>query len=175
MFAKILILLAVIVTALVVVIAAQPSEFRVERSTVISAPVSTVFEHVNDMHKWQAWSPWAKLDPNAKETFEGPESGKESIMRWDGNNQVGTGSMTITESRPNEFIQFNLEFLKPFKGTNTAEFTFKPAGDQTQVTWSMYGKNNFVAKAIGLIMNCEKMIGGQFDQGLANLKSVVEK
>lgn len=83
--------------------------------------------------------------------------------------------MTILESRPNEFIQFNLEFLKPFKGSNTAEFAFKPEGNQTQVTWSMYGQNNFLAKAIGLIMNCEKMVGSQFDQGLANLKSVVEK
>ena len=95
-------------------------------------------------------------------------------MRWVGNNKVGQGSMTITESRPDDFIRFKLEFLKPFAATNTAEFTFNYENDQTTVTWTMYGKNNFMGKAIGLVMNCEKMVGGQFEKGLATLKSVVE-
>jgi hypothetical protein len=129
---------------------------------------------VNELHKWDAWSPWAKLDPNAKNTFEGPPAGTGAVMCWAGNKNVGEGSMTITESCANELVQFRLEFLKPFKGTNTAEFIFKPQGDQTHVTWSMYGENNFLSKVIGIFINCEKMVGGQFEQGFANLKEVVE-
>ncbi len=170
----ILILVAIAVIIFIIAAAMQPSEFRVTRTATISAPASAVFAQVNDLQKWDAWSPWAKLDPEAKNSFEGPSSGTGAIMRWAGNNKVGQGSMTIIESRPDEFIRFKLEFLKPFKATNTAEFTFNSENDQTTVTWSMYGKNNFMSKAMGLIMNCEKMVGGQFEKGLAALKSVVE-
>ena len=174
MLKKILIAIAVIIFLFVIVVSMQPSEFRVTRSAVISVPVSKVFAQVNDLHKWQAWSPWAKLDPAVKNTYEGPLEGTGAIFRWAGNNQVGEGNMTITESRANEFIQFKLEFLKPFQAINTAEFSFKSEGKGTIVTWSMFGKNNFISKAMGLIMNCDKMVGGQFEQGLAQLKSVAE-
>lgn len=171
----ILILIAIAAVIFVIAVAMQPSDFRVTRSDTIAAPASAVFSHVNDLQKWEAWSPWAKLDPDAKNSFEGPTSGTGAIMRWVGNNKVGQGSMTIIESRPDELIRFKLEFLKPFVATNTAEFTFHAEDDQTTVTWTMYGKNSFMSKAIGLIMNCEKMVGGQFEQGLATLKSVVEE
>lgn len=170
----ILILVAIAVIIFVIVAAIQPSDFRIIRTGTINAPASAVFAQVNDLQKWDAWSPWAKLDPEAINSFEGPASGTGAIMRWAGNNKVGVGSMTIMESRPDEFISFKLEFLKPFAATNTAEFTFNSEDNQTTVTWSMYGKNNFKGKAIGLIMNCEKMVGGQFEKGLAALKSVVE-
>jgi len=170
----ILILVAIAVIIFIVVAAMQASDFRITRTGTITAPASAVFAQVNDLHKWDAWSPWAKLDPDAKNSFEGSESGVGAIMRWVGNNKVGQGSMTIMESRPDEFISFKLEFLKPFKATNTSEFTFTNENDKTTVTWSMYGKNNFMGKAIGLIMSCEKMVGGQFEKGLAALKSVVE-
>lgn len=170
----ILILAAIAVVTFLIVAAMQPPDFRVTRTGTISAPASAVFDHVNDLQKWDAWSPWAKLDPEAKNSFEGPTSGTGAIMRWAGNNKVGQGSMTITESRPDEFIHFKLDFIKPFAATNTAEFTFNDENNQTTVTWTMYGKNNFKSKVIGLIMNCEKMVGGQFEQGLAALKSVVE-
>ena len=170
----ILILIAGAVIIFLIFAAMQPSDFRVTRTGTISAPASAVFAQVNDLQKWDAWSPWAKLDPEARNSFEGPASGTGAIMRWSGNNKVGQGSMTIIESRPDEFIRFKLEFLKPFAATNTAEFTFNSENDQTTVTWSMYGKNNFMSKAIGLIMSCDKMVGGQFEQGLAALKSVVE-
>jgi hypothetical protein len=170
----IFVLIAIAVITFVIVAAMQPTDFRITRTGTISAPASAVFAHVNDLQKWDAWSPWAKLDPEAKNSFEGPASGTGAIMRWVGNNKVGQGSMTIIESRPDEFIGFKLEFVKPFAATNTAEFTFNSENDQTTVTWSMYGKNNFMSKAIGLIMNCDKMVGGQFEQGLAALKSVVE-
>ena len=175
MFVKILIGIAVLVVLLVAFIAMRPSEFRVARSTKIDAPPEAVFAHVNDFHKWDVWSPWVKIDPNAKTTFEGPSEGPGAIFRWAGNKEVGEGSMTITESRPYEFIGIRLEFIKPFAGTNDVAFTFQPQGEQTAVTWSMQGKNNFMAKAVGLFIDCEKMIGDKYEEGLANLKATAEQ
>jgi uncharacterized protein YndB with AHSA1/START domain len=174
MLKKILIGIAVIVGAFVVIVALQPSDFRIVRSSTIAAPPATVFAQVNDFHKWEAWSPWAKLDPAAKSSFDGPPAGKGATFRWAGNEEVGEGSMTITESRPSDLIRIKLEFLKPFAATNTAEFTFKPEGNQTVVTWSMFGRNNFIAKAFCLFINMDKMVGGQFEKGLASMKSVAE-
>ena len=174
MLKKILIALAAIVVVFVVVVAMQPSEFRVARTATISAPAPDVIAQVNDFHNWEAWSPWAKLDPAAKNSFEGPSAGTGAIFRWAGNKEVGEGSMTITESRPSDLIRIKLEFLKPFSATNAAEFAFKPEGNQTAVTWSMAGKNNFISKAICLFMNMDKMVGGKFEEGLAQMKSVVE-
>jgi uncharacterized protein YndB with AHSA1/START domain len=174
MLKKILIAIAVIVVVFVVVVAIQLSEFRIARSATINAPPSAVFAQVNDFHNWEAWSPWAKLDPAAKATFGGPRAGKGAIFRWAGNEEVGEGSMTITESRPSDLIRIKLEFLKPFEATNTAEFTFKPEDNHTTVTWSMEGQNNFTAKAVCLFMNMDQMVGGQFEKGLASMKSVAE-
>ena len=159
---------------LAVIVALQPSEFRVARSTTISAPPSAVFVQVNDFHKWEAWNPWGKIDPAMKQTYEGAPAGTGAIYTWAGNNEVGEGRMAIIESRPSELIRVKLEFFKPFAATNTAEFTFKPEANQTVVTWSMFGEKNFMAKAIHLFMNMDKMIGGQFEKGLAKMKSVVE-
>lgn len=174
MFKKILIAAAVLVAVFFVVVAMQPAEFRVARSTLITASPATVFGKVNDLRTWQEFSPWAKIDPNAKATFAGPETGTGSSFTWAGNNEVGEGTMTIVESRPHEVIRFKLEFVKPFEGTNDAEFTFKPVGTQTEVTWSMSGKNNFIFKAVGLFIDCETMIGPQFEEGLKNLKALSE-
>ena len=146
MLVKILIGLVVLVGLLVVVVAVQPAEFRITRSATVSAPPSALFAQVNDFHRWEAWSPWAKLDPAARNTFEGAPAGTGAVFAWAGNRKVGEGRMTIVESRPNELVRIKLEFLKPFAATNTAEFTFKPAGDRTQVTWSMFGRNNFVGR-----------------------------
>jgi hypothetical protein len=166
--------LAVIIVALLIVIAMKPNEFRITRSAKMAAPPEVVFAQVNDYHNWDAWSPWAKLDPNAKVTFEGPSAGKGAVFTWSGNDQVGAGRQTIVESHPNELVQIKLEFQKPFQATNTAEFTFKPEGEQTVVTWSMFGQNNFMGKAISLFMDCDKMVGGDFEKGLASLKAIVE-
>jgi Polyketide cyclase / dehydrase and lipid transport len=171
---KVLIALAVIVIVLVVVVAMQPAEFRVSRTATIAAPAPAVFAQVNDFRNWEAWSPWAKIDPAMKQTFEGAPAGAGAIYTWAGNNEVGEGRMTITESRPSDLIRIDLEFLKPFSGTAIAEFTFKPQGDQTAVTWSMTGKKNFVAKAVHLVMNMDRMIGGQFETGLARMKTTAE-
>jgi hypothetical protein len=174
MLLNILIALAVVLVVFLIVVASRPAEFRVSRTAKISGPPAAVFAQVNDFHNWDAWSPWAKLDPAARNTFEGASSGSGAIFRWAGNKQVGEGSMTITESRLGELIRIKLEFLKPFANTCTAEFTFKAEGNQTAVSWTMTGKNNFMGKFFHLLMNCDKMVGGQFEKGLATMKSVVE-
>ncbi|SKB07741.1 Polyketide cyclase / dehydrase and lipid transport [Prosthecobacter debontii] len=174
MFKKILIVLALAIIALVVVIQRQPDEFTVTRSTVMDASPQAVYEQVNDLHQWQDWSPWAKLDPQATATFTGPATGEGSSFAWSGNNEVGEGKQTIVESRPGELVRFKLEFIRPFAGTNDVDFTFKPEGTGTRVTWTMSGKANFISKTMGLVMDCDKMCGDFFVQGLANLKAIVE-
>lgn len=174
MLETILMLIALAVTVLLVIASLKPSDFRITRNLLISAPAAEIFTQVNDLQHWEAWSPWAKLDPQAKNAFEGPKSGVGAIMRWAGNNKVGVGSMTIIESQPYDLIRFRLEFLKPFTATNTAEFTFTSESGQTLVTWSMLGKNNYINKVVGLFMNCDKMVGDQFEQGLAAIQSIVE-
>jgi uncharacterized protein YndB with AHSA1/START domain len=174
MLVKVLVALAVIVAGALVVVATRPAEFRVTRTGTIAAPPATVFAQVNDFHKWEAWNPWGKLDPAMKESYEGAPAGVGAVYTWTGNSQVGEGRMTITESRPNELIRIKMEFLKPFAATSTAEFTFRPEGNRTTVTWTMEGTNNFMAKAVHLVMNMDRMIGGQFEKGLAAMKSVAE-
>lgn len=169
-----LIIIALAVIIVLVLAAKQPDNFTYTRTSSINAPAAKIFPHVNNLHNWDAWSPWAKLDPNAKNSFEGPEAGVGAKMSWSGNNKVGVGSMTVAESRPSDYIKFNLEFLKPMQANNTAEFSFKPEGDQTVVTWSMSGTNKFMNKIFGVFMNFDKMVGAQFEQGLASLKDVVE-
>ncbi len=168
----ILLALALIVFLLIVVIAGRPDEFVVARSTVIAAPPDKVFPHVNELKKWEDWSPWAKLDRQAKSTFSGPVAGVGSSMAWDGNKKVGAGKMTIVESQPSNLIRIRLEFLRPFQATNAAEFNFRPEGAQTLVTWNMAGKNNFFFK---VLMDCDAMVGKDFEKGLSSLKAVVEK
>ena len=174
MWLYIVIALAVVVVLFLVIVAVRPSNFRVTRTANIEAPPDAVFRQVNDFHRWESWSPWAKIDPAMKQTYAGAPAGAGAVYSWDGNNHVGQGRMTLTESRPNERIQIKLEFFKPFAGTNTAEFTFKPEGRQTVVTWSMAGKYAFMPKVFSLFMNMDKMIGGQFEQGLAQMKSLAE-
>lgn len=170
----ILIALAALVLLFVIVVATRPADFRIERSATMSAPPGVVFSQVNDFHNWRAWSPWENIDPELKRNYEGPTAGAGAIYSWVGNKQVGEGRMTVTDSRPAELVRIKLEFLKPFAATNTAEFTFQPQGHQTRVVWSMTGRHNFMAKAFSLVMNMDKMIGGNFEQGLASMKSVVE-
>jgi len=174
MIGKILIALVVIVVGLVGVITLQPARYRVSRSTTIAAPAPVVFAQVNDFHKWSAWSPWEKIDPAMKRTYEGPPAGVGASYAWVGTREVGEGRMTIVESRPGDLIHVKLEFVKPFAGTSVAEFSFKPDGERTLVTWSMTGDKNFIAKAIHLVMSMDRMIGDQFDKGLAAMKTVAE-
>lgn len=174
MLIKILIGLAGLVVVFAAVVAMQPSEFRVARSAVIAAPVPAVFAQVNDFRKWPAWSPYEKLDPAMKKTYAGPPAGTGASYAWAGNGHAGVGRATITESRPNELVRIRLDFERPFAGTAVAEFAFKPEGERTRVEWSLNGTNNFVAKAVHMFMNMDRMVGAQFEEGLAQLRSVTE-
>ena len=171
-----LISLAGAVAVFLVVVALQPSDFRIERSATMRAPAQAAFAQVNDFQNWRAWSPWEQVDPALQRSYEGPKAGTGAIYAWQGNKDVGEGRMTITESRPGELVRIKLEFFKPFAATNTAEFSFKPAGaDSTAVTWTMAGQNSFIAKAMCLFVSMDRMVGGMFEQGLTQMKSVVER
>lgn len=175
MVKKLMMIVLVALGGFVVFVATRPADFKIMRSATIQAPAAVVFSRVNDLHQWDAWSPWAKMDPNATNSFEGPSAGPGASMHWKGNMQVGEGTMTITESRASDYVRMRLDFVKPMKGTNQTEFTFQPNGKETQVTWAMTGRNNFIAKAVGVFMDCDKMVGGQFEAGLANLKALTER
>jgi uncharacterized protein YndB with AHSA1/START domain len=175
MLKKILLVLVALVVVFLLVVALQPSDYRVERMTTIAAPPSQVFAEVNDFHKWEAWSPWAKLDPDAKITFEGPDAGEGAVLAWAGDENVGVGKMTQFESRPDEHIKIKVDFVEPFEGSTNSEFSFKPQGDQTDVAWAMHGHHNFVEKAFCLVMKGLDMMGDDLEKGLAQLKSVVEQ
>jgi hypothetical protein len=150
MLKKIVILLLVMIALFAVVTAFQPSEFRISRQLTIAAPASDLFAQVNDLKNWNSWSSWKELDPNQKVSYEGPTQGVGAIMK--------------------------LDFKRPFAATHNGEFTFKPEGEKsTQVTWSMYGHNNFIGKAINLVINSDKMVGEQFEKSLANLQATVVK
>lgn len=170
----ILISVAVLIVAFIVFAAMQPDEFRVSRSAVIAAPATVVFAQVDTLRNWEAWNPWGKLDPDMKLTYAGPPAGSGASYAWVGNNEVGTGRLTIVESRPPEYIRLKLEFMKPFSATNVGEFTFRPEGGTTEVTWSMSGRNNLLAKTMHLFFNMDKMVGGQFAKGLADMKATAE-
>jgi hypothetical protein len=170
----ILIALAALMAIFLTVVAFQPSHFRVARSILVDASPAAVFPHVNQLKNWEAWNPWGKVDPEMKLTYDGPAGGVGASYAWVGNQDVGEGRATITESRTNELVRLKLEFFKPMAGVSTVSFSFKPRGNQTEVTWLMTGDNNYLAKALCLFMNMDKMIGGQFEKGLAALKAAAE-
>ena len=177
MLKKILITISVIVVLFFAFVLMQSNEFQVTRSIKITASVDKVFNYVNTQTKWEEWSPWAQLDPNAEKFFGGQISGVGSFYKWSGNEKIGAGTSTIIESKENEFIKFRLDFEKPMRTTNIAEFSFirMEKEGETIVTWNIYGEKNFMAKLFGLFMNCEEMVGDEFEKGLKNLKEVVER
>lgn len=175
MLQTIIIVVVVVIAALLIFAATKPNTFRVERATSIKAPAEKIFAAINDLHGWSAWSPWEHLDPNMQRTFSGTASGVGAIYEWNGNNKVGKGRMEIIESVPASKILIKLDFLKPFEGHNKAEFTLTAHGDVTDVSWAMYGPQPFIGKMMGIFLNCDKMIGMQFETGLANLKAAAEK
>jgi Polyketide cyclase / dehydrase and lipid transport len=168
------VVIVLIIAVFCVVVAMQPAHYTVERSTTINAPAPAVFAQVNDFHKWEAWSPWAKMDPNMKTTYSGPPAGNGAVYSWAGNKDVGEGRMTITESRPSDLIKIKLEFIKPFAATNATDFTFTPQGNATNVKWTMTGEKNFITKAFTMFMNMDKMVGDDFEKGLLQMKLVAE-
>lgn len=174
MLKKLAVASVAILAAVAVVVAMQPGQFRVARAITIAAPAPKVFAEVNAMRRWQPWSPYKRLDPAMKRTYEGPESGKGSSFTWSGNNEAGEGRATIIESKENERILIQLEFQRPFAATSLATFTFKPQGNATAVEWALEGDKNYLAKAVHLVLDMDKMVGGQFEEGLGNLRKVAE-
>lgn len=171
MLKKIAIAVVLILVALAAYVATRPADFRVVRTRTVAAPPEVVHGYVNDFRKWPEWSPWEKLDPAMKREFSGPPAGTGAAYHWSGNGDVGEGHMTITDSRPAQGVTIRLEFLKPFAATSTTQFDFAPSGSGTQVTWAMNGHNNFVAKAFSAFMDMDKMVGGDFEKGLAGLET----
>lgn len=174
MVSKILIGIAAVIAVLLIVVATRPSEFHIERSVAVAAPRETVFAHVDDFHSWSAWSPWEKLDPTMKRSFEGAPAGRGAGYSWIGNDKVGEGRMTIQESEKPSKIVIKLEFIKPWTATNQATFSFVPTPEGTKVTWAMDGQNSFMAKGASLFMDMDKLVGGDFEKGLAELKTIAE-
>lgn len=169
---RILIGLVVIIGIFLIFVATRPADFHVERSATLAATPAALFAQVNDHHKFTVWNPFMKFDPNVKNTYSGPDAGVGAVCSWDGNKNIGAGSSTITESKPNELVRMRMDWKRPMEGTSTVDFTFTPAGDKTVVKWAMYGKNNFLGKLVSVFMNCDKMVGPQFEEGLANLGRV---
>jgi uncharacterized protein YndB with AHSA1/START domain len=168
MLKKILIGLGVLIVLFVVIVATRPSVVHIERTATMSVPPEAVFPLINDFHNWAKWSPWDKRDPAMKKDYEGGP-GQGAKYHWAGNDQVGEGRMTITESHPNDKIAIQLEFIKPMEGTNTSWFTLAPAGKGTKVVWAGDFNMNFMGKAFGMFMNMDEMVGKDFENGLAQL------
>jgi uncharacterized protein YndB with AHSA1/START domain len=162
----VVILLAVVVVVLTFA-STKPNDFSVKRSAEIKAPADKVFALINDFRQWPKWSPWEKLDPNLRRTLSGAEAGRGSVYEWEGNKRVGAGRMEILDSVPPSRIDIKLSFLKPFKAENRTVFTITPVGGASHVQWEMTGTNNLMFKVMGLFMSMDKMVGGDFEKGLA--------
>ena len=174
LYGYILLGIAIVIAGLVAFVSTRPADFRIVRSRVIPAPPAAVFDQVNDFHKWEDWSPWAKLDPTMKQTYDGPPAGPGAAYSWAGGGKVGQGRMTILESRPNDLVRVKLEFLKPMAATNTTDFEFQPDGAGTRVTWTMTGRHGFMGKLFDAVMNMDKVVGRDFEKGLTNLQTATE-
>lgn len=171
----VLLLIAVPLVVILALAATQPDTFRVQRATAIKAPPETIFPLINDFHAWEAWSPYEKKDPGMKRTLSGAATGKGAIYEWDGDSNVGAGRMEITRSSPSSKVALNLDMIKPLTAHNVVEFTLKPEGDATTVTWSMKGDAPYFAKVVHVFFDMDSMVGTDFEAGLANLKALAEK
>lgn len=171
----VLVFIALILLLLFIIAARRPDEFAVRRSADIRAPADKVFSLINDFREWPKWSPWEKLDPNLKRTLSGAEAGRGSVYEWQGDKRVGAGRMEILDSVPHSRIDINLSFLKPFRAENRTTFTITPVDGASRVLWEMTGTNNFMFKLMGLVMNMDKMVGADFEKGLAAMKAEAER
>ena len=175
MFKVIGITVAVAVTAVLVTAAFQPNRFQVRRSAAISAPPERIFGLISDFRRWDAWSPYEKLDPAMRRSFSGADHGVGSVYQWEGNSKAGKGRMEIVEAPAPSRVAIKLDFLKPFEAHNVATFTLEPNGGSTKVTWSMDGPTPYPGKIIHLFFDMERLVGRDFETGLANLKTVAER
>jgi uncharacterized protein YndB with AHSA1/START domain len=175
MFKIIAIVIVALIAAVLIYASTKPDIFVVLRSTTIKAPPEKIFALINDFNGWMAWSPWEKKDPAMKRTYGATSIGKGATYAWEGNKDVGQGSMEITESTPSSRVALKLDFLKPFEAHNQVDFTLEPKGDATGVTWRMQGPTPYFAKIVHVFMDMDKMVGKDFEAGLTNLKASAEK
>jgi uncharacterized protein YndB with AHSA1/START domain len=175
MLATIIIVLVVAIAAVLIVAATRPDTFSVKRAATIAAPPDRIYPLIEDFHQWGAWSPYDKRDPAMTRTFSGAERGKGAVYEWDGNNKVGKGRIEVTDAAAPSRVTLKLDMIKPMEGHNVVNFTLEPNGGATTVTWAMRGSCAYPAKVMGLICNMDKMIGKDFEAGLANLKALAEK
>jgi uncharacterized protein YndB with AHSA1/START domain len=169
------VILAVAIAAILLLASTKPDTFRIERSAVINAPAEKIFSVLNDFHQWGGWSPWENKDPDMKRTYGGAERGKGAVYGWEGDKNVGTGRMEILEANAPSKLVIKLDFFKPFEAHNTAEFTMLPQGNVTNVRWVMHGPATLMSKVMQVFMDFDKMVGKDFETGLANLKKLTEK
>jgi uncharacterized protein YndB with AHSA1/START domain len=162
------------IAAVLILASTKPDTFRVQRSATVAAPPEAIFPHLNDFHRWSAWSPYEHRDPAMKRTFSGPATGTGAVYEWDGNKNVGAGRMEVVEVSPNARLAMNLDMLKPFKAHNKAEFTLVPQGNATVVTWAMHGPAPFLTKVMQVFCSMDRMVGTDFEAGLAKLKAISE-
>jgi uncharacterized protein YndB with AHSA1/START domain len=155
--------------------AMQPDSFRIERSLAIKAPPERIYPHITDLRSWAAWSPYEKKDPAMKRTFSGAAAGPGSAYAWEGNSDVGAGRMQIVEAKAPSDVRIRLDFREPMESHSVVEFTLRPRAGETVVRWTMHGPQTFVGKVIGLFMDFDRMVGADFESGLASLKAMVEK
>ncbi len=175
MVKKIFLGLLAAIVLLLIYAATRPDSFRVERSITIKAEPAKVYALLNDFHQFGSWSPWQNLDPAMKVTHSGADSGQGAVYQWEGNDAVGAGRMEILKTEPNTKVVVKLDFLKPFEGHNTTEYSLVSAGDTTTVTWAMFGPSPYVSKIMGVFVSMDSMIGKDFERGLSKLKTVAEK
>jgi len=175
MLILIFILITVTIVAILILASFKPDSFLVERSAILQATPDKVFAHINDLRSWAAWSTWEKMDPQMKKTYSANSVGKGATYEWEGNKKVGHGRMSITDSVPDTKVVIQLDFIKPFEAHNMGELTLQPQNGGTLVTWAMYGPSPFISKLFGVFVSMDKMIGKDFEDSLANLRSVVEK
>jgi hypothetical protein len=169
------IIVVVLLIALLIYAMTRPDTFRVQRTTRINAPPEKIFPLINDYRGWGSWSPYEKLDPAMKRTYSGAANGKGAVYEWEGNNKAGKGRMEITNSSSPTQVVINLDFVKPFEAHNIVEFTLDAKGNATDVMWAMRGRSPYIAKVMGIFFNMDRMVGKDFETGLANLKAVTEK
>jgi uncharacterized protein YndB with AHSA1/START domain len=169
------VVLAIAIAVILILASTKPATFSVRRSAVMQAPPERIFPLVADFHQWTNWSPWENRDPALKRSYSGAESGKGAVYAWEGNKNVGSGRMEIIDASSPSKIAIKLDFIKPFEAHNTAEFSFLPERDATNVIWLMHGPSSFMSKVMHVFMDIDKMVGRDFEAGLANLKKLTEK
>jgi len=174
MLKKIALVLLVLIVGVLLFAATRPDALHVERSAVINAPPETIYPMLSDFHQWRRWSPWEELDPAMTRSHSGAPSGKGAVYEWSGNSDVGRGRMEITNAVEPSRVAIALQFLEPWEANNVAAFTLAPRGSATMVTWTMDGPSPYLMKVMGLFMNMDRMIGGDFEKGLTKLKAAAE-